>query len=202
MVADALLEAGFRVLGFSDSDESKHGLLRAGVPVRGNDDVQAQDGKSGVRLANGIGVVSGSGSTSLRARVQQRLQAQGWIFISVIHPRTIVSRSARLGEGSQVLGLALSFRQAFMSGQAPSLTLLPSSNMMLSSVTGVKVARRATLCGQTQVGSGSLIGAGAVVRQSITLGEDTIIGAGAVVLRDSPGRETLCGIPARPLGAR
>jgi UDP-perosamine 4-acetyltransferase len=61
------------------------------------------------------------------------------------------------------------------------------------------LASRSTLCGQVRVGAGSLVGAGAVLRQSVSLGDSTVVGAGAVVLRDSAGHETLCGVPARRL---
>jgi sugar O-acyltransferase (sialic acid O-acetyltransferase NeuD family) len=201
VVADALLESGFRVLGFTDRDASRHGLSRTGLPVLGNDDVLPQYGVDGVHLANGIGFVSGPGLTSLRVSVQQKLEAQGWSFISVIHPRAIVSRSAELGEGSQVLAGAI-----VQAGARVGMGTIVNTAAVVEhdAIVGdwCHLAPRATLGGQTRIGAGSLIGAGAVVRQSIILGEDIIVGAGAVVVRNSPGRETLCGVPARPVGPR
>jgi sugar O-acyltransferase (sialic acid O-acetyltransferase NeuD family) len=201
VVADALLEAGTNVLGFTDPDARTHGMLRLGLPILGNDDVLIQYGTDGVRLANGLGFVSGSGRASLRARVQQRLEAAGWTFIGVVHPRAIISRHATLGAGSQVLAGAI-----VQAGAHVGAGTIVNTAAIVEHDTRVgdwcHLAPRATLCGQTRVGAGSLVGAGAVLRQSVTIGEDTLVGAGAVVLRDSPGHETLCGVPARPLGMK
>ena len=201
VVADALLEAGADVLGFTDVDASLHGTQRLGLSVLGNDDVLDRYSADGVRLVNGLGFVSGTGRTSVRARAQQRLEAAGWTFVGVLHPRAIVSRHATIGAGSQVLAGAI-----VQAGARVGANTIVNTAAIVEHDALVgdwcHLAPRATLCGQTRVGSGSLVGAGAVLRQSITIGEDTLVGAGAVVLRDSPGRETLCGVPARPLGTK
>ncbi len=201
VVADALLEAGTNVLGFTDSDASLHGMLRLGLSILGTDDVLSQHSMDTVRLANGLGFVSGTGRASVRARVQQRLEAAGWTFVGVLHPRAVVSRHATLGAGCQVLAGAI-----VQAGARVGANTIVNTAAIVEhdAIVGdwCHLAPRATLCGQTRVGAGSLVGAGAVLRQSITIGVDTLVGAGAVVLRDSPGHETLCGVPARPLGTK
>jgi sugar O-acyltransferase (sialic acid O-acetyltransferase NeuD family) len=198
VVADALLEAGACVLGFTDPDAGKYGAQRLGLPVLGGDDILKRHGQDNVRLANGLGFVNGSGQTSSRARVQQQLVAEGWRFISVIHPRATVSRSATLGDGCQVMAGAIV--QAGASIGAGTI-VNTAAVVEHGAVVGAwcHLASQSTLAGQVRVGAGSLVGAGAVLRQSVSIGDDTIVGAGAVVLRDSPGGETLCGVPARPL---
>ena len=201
VVADALLEAGERVLGFTDADASLHGTTRLGLAVLGGDDALRQYRPEDVRLANGLGFVSGTGRGSVRARAQQRLEAAGWTFVGVRHPRAIVSRHATLGAGSQVLAGAI-----VQAGARVGANTIVNTAAVVEhdAVVGewCHVAPRATLCGQVRVGAGSLVGAGAVLRQSISIGEDTLVGAGAVVVKDSPGRETLCGVPARPPGTK
>lgn len=48
------------------------------------------------------------------------------------------------------------------------------------------------------IGSGVVIGAGAIVLGAITIGERSRIGAGSVVLKDVPCDTTVFGVPARP----
>jgi sugar O-acyltransferase (sialic acid O-acetyltransferase NeuD family) len=201
VVAEALLETGARVLGFTDPDGAKHGTLRLGLPVLGGDDVLAQYESADVRLVNGLGFISGSGRASLRAKMQQRLEARGWSFLGVIHPRAIVSRTATLSNGTQILaGAIVQAGASIGNGTIVNTAAVVEHDAFVGA--WCHLASHSTLCGGTRVGDGSLVGAGAVLRQAVVVGEDTVIGAGAVVLRDSSGHETLCGVPARRLEAK
>ncbi|OQS46753.1 acetyltransferase [Chromobacterium violaceum] len=201
VVADALLESGIEVLGYTDPDARLHGALRLGLPVLGGDEALAGYAPAQVRLVNGLGFVSGSGREAARARTQQALQAQGWTFASAIHPSAWISRHAVLADDAQVLAGAI-----VQAGARIGAGSIVNTGAVVEHDSSVgawcHVATRATLCGQTRIGDGCLIGAGAVLRQSVSLGADTVIGAGAVVLRDSAGGEILCGVPARPIGAK
>ena len=53
-----------------------------------------------------------------------------------------------------------------------------------------------TPCGTVQVGEGSHIGTGAVVRQGIKIGKNALVGA--VVVKDVPPDTLVIGFPARP----
>lgn len=201
VVADALLEAGANVLGFIDPNVCLHGTLRVGLPVLGGDDVLAAWSPNQVLLANGIGFVSGSGQESIRARAQQQLQKQGWIFAPVIHPRALISNYASLAADAQVFaGAILQAGAVIGRGSIINTAAIVEHDTVVGD--WCHVATRATLCGQVRIGDGCLIGAGAIVRQAVELANDTLIGAGAVLLRNSAIGETLCGVPARPLGAK
>lgn len=201
VVADALCEAGTEVLGFIDRDARLHGTLRLGLPVLGAEEALAGHSPSRVQLANGLGFVSGSGRTAVRAGVQLRLQALGWIFAPVIHPRAMISRHAALAADTQVLAGAIVQASATVgAGTIINTAAVVEHDAFVG--TWCHVAPHATLCGQTRVGDGCLIGAGAVLRQSICIGNDTVVGAGAIVLHNSAGGETLCGVPARPFGTK
>jgi acetyltransferase-like isoleucine patch superfamily enzyme len=54
------------------------------------------------------------------------------------------------------------------------------------------------LTGRVAVGEGAHIGAGAVVRQSLTIGARAVVGAGAVVVTDVPADTLVYGVPAKP----
>jgi len=198
VLADALREAGTRVLGFTDPNLCLHGTMRAGLPVLGGDEVLATLSPKDVLLVNGLGFVSGSGRESVRARVQQQLEARSWIFAPVIHPRACISSYASLAADAQVLaGAILQVGSVIGTGSIINTGAIVEHDTIVGD--WCHVAPRATLCGQTRIGDGCLIGAGATVRQSLTLADNTVIGAGAVLLRDSAIGETLCGVPARLL---
>jgi acetyltransferase EpsM len=47
------------------------------------------------------------------------------------------------------------------------------------------------------IGEGSWIGAGAVVKQGVHIGKWAMIGAGAVVIKDVPDNAVVAGVPAK-----
>lgn len=60
----------------------------------------------------------------------------------------------------------------------------------------VTVGHRAVIH-SAQIGSGSLIGIGAVILNQVTIGSGSIVGAGAVVTKSVPGRSLVLGVPAK-----
>lgn len=60
----------------------------------------------------------------------------------------------------------------------------------------VTVGHRAVIH-SAQIGSGSLIGIGAVILNQVTIGSGSIVGAGAVVTKSVPERSLVLGVPAK-----
>jgi len=193
VVADALLAAGVRVLGFVDSDPARHGVVVCGLPVLGSDAVLDEHRPGAALLANGIGGVRAEG---LRRSVQERLEAHGWEFVTVRHPSAVVSSFAHIGAGVQLLAACVVQANARIGkGSIVNTAAVVEHDVELGDF--VHVAPRSLLCGSVVAGAGSHIGAGAVVRQHVRLGEQTMVGAGAIVVGDFPAGSTLVGIPAR-----
>ncbi len=196
VVADALLAAGERVLGFTDADPSRHGQTLCGLPVIGDDRVLDAYTPQTLALANGIGGVGGAVEPPLRSRVQQRLAAQGWQFVAVRHPSAVVSPFARLGAATQLLAACVVQPGACIGeGSIVNTAAVIEHDAVVGA--WVHVAPRALLCGGVKVGAHSHVGAGAVIRQALCIGEGSLVGAGAVVVKDFPGGGLLVGVPAR-----
>ena len=192
VVADALLAAGERVLGFTDADASRHGRMLCGLPVLGDDSVLDSFARADVELANGIG---GTRADALRRTVQRGLEAKGWQFATVAHPAAIVSRFAHVVPGAQLFaGCIVQPEATIGAGCIINTAAVIEHDVQLGEF--VHVACGAVLCGDVTVGATSHSGAAAVVKQGLTLGAGTVVGAGAVVLRDSAGGVTLVGVPA------
>jgi sugar O-acyltransferase (sialic acid O-acetyltransferase NeuD family) len=195
VVADAILSAGGSVLGFTDADPARAGALLCGLPVLGDDSVLAGHLTAEVDLANGIGGL-GEEALPLRQRLQLRLEAQGWRFVSVIHRTAVVSPFARLGAAVQLMAGAIVQPGAQLE---QGCIINTGAVVEHDSVVGQwsQLAPRAVMCGNTRLGAGSHVGAGAVLRQGLVLGAHTRVGAGAVVIKDFAGNGMLLGIPAR-----
>lgn len=196
VVADALLAAGVKVIGFTDPDVARYGQLLCGLPVLGSDAVLEMHVQSAVTLANGIGGAGRPSTHGVRSAVQRRLEAQGWRFVTVQHPSAVVSPFARIADGAQLLATSVIQTGADIgAGCIVNTAAVVEHDTRLEEF--VHVACGAVLCGSVVVGAGSHIGAGSTVREGVTLGAATIVGAGAVVLKNFPSGSVLLGVPAR-----
>ncbi len=200
VVADALLAGGVTVLGFTDANSERHGLVLCGLLVLGDDGVLAEYRSDAVLLANGLGGL-GDERVSVRQQLQQGLENRGWRFCSVVHPRAIVSKFAQIGESVQVMaGSVIQAGASIGIGSVVNTGAVIEHDVSLGAWSNV--APRAVVCGQARIGAVSYVGAGATVRQGVRIGAHTLIGAGAVVVKDFSGDGVLVGVPARPVERR
>ncbi len=195
VVADALLAAGRKVLGFVDVDPGRRDTRPFGLPVLGDDlALQAHD-PTQVSLANGIGGVGRPADAGLRARVQTRLEGDGWSFTTVIHPSAVVSTHASIGPGSQLLaGSVVQPGAAIGRGAIINTRAVVEHDARVGEF--AHVAPGAVLCGNVVIGAGTHVGAGATVRQGVVLGDGVVVGVGAAVVEDFE-RGVLVGVPAQ-----
>ncbi len=61
----------------------------------------------------------------------------------------------------------------------------------------VHIAPGSNLCGEVEVGEGTLIGAGSTIIQGVKIGKWCKIGAGSVVIRDIPDNVVAIGVPCK-----
>jgi sugar O-acyltransferase (sialic acid O-acetyltransferase NeuD family) len=167
-----------------------------GVPVVGDDGDLPRLLADGVRFfAVGLGAV---GDNRPRAALFRLAIEHGLQPLSVQHPSAIVSPSATLAAGCQVLAGAVVGTDAQL-----------GANVIVNSRAVVEhdcrlgehahVASGAVLAGGVTVGAGAHVGAGAVVKQGLRIGSGAIVGAGAAVIDDVADGQTVVGVPARPI---
>jgi sugar O-acyltransferase (sialic acid O-acetyltransferase NeuD family) len=190
-VADLAVECGWTVAGFTDR--------ASGASILGRDEDLTALAAAGTIDAAIVGV--GNAALGRRAGLFQLLKASGIAVATLVHPRAVLSRSSRLGEGVVV----------FAGGVLGSSVEVGNNAVIYSGVIAEHDCRigahaylspGVVLCGGVTVETGGFLGARATVLPNLTVGKEAEVAAGAVVISDVPAGEAVMGVPARPRGAR
>lgn len=184
------------IVGIVDADKHPPGYTVGGVPVVGQDSDLPDLLAAGVSyFLLGIGSI---GPATNRRKVAERVRAMGFEPLTVVHKSAVVSSSAKLGAGCQILAGAVVGPQVNLAeGVIVNTGAIVEHDSVLGSYS--HVASGAVLAGSVRVGSCVHIGAGSVVRQSITIADQVVVGIGSAVVKDVPYGAVIAGVPAEAL---
>jgi len=143
----------------------------------------------------------GIGNNKIRWEKQTLLKQSGARLIQLVHPAATVSKYAVLGAGSVVMANAV-INPFVKIGEACIVNTGSTIDHDCLLDHAVHVSPGVNLAGGVQVGFQSWIGIGACVKQSLKIGSGVMVGAGAVVVQDVPDHLTVVGIPARSQSER
>lgn len=144
------------------------------------------------------------GTPSMRRDVSDRYLECGdrFSYPNLISPFAVMgSQTVRLGRGNVVQAYAL-FTCDTEIGD------LNYFNVHVSVGHDVRIGDFNTLnpacnvSGRVRLASGIMVGTGSKILEGLSIGEGAVLGAGAVVVKDVSDRETVVGVPARPLKGR
>lgn len=139
-------------------------------------------------------VVIGIGDNNTRKNISEKHKHLK--YINLIHPSSIVSKSAIILEGSVIMALS-HVGVAAKIGKHVIVNSCASIDHHCIINDFVHIAPNATLCGSVTVEEGVLIGAGAIVLPGLKIGAWSKIAAGAVVINDIPPGQTYIGKPGK-----
>lgn len=172
----------YAIAGVID-DGLKPGERVLDVPVLGGEADLGRIFEEGVHLA--VNAVGGIGDVGSRIRVFHRLQAAGFRFPTLVHPRATVEPSAQIGPGAQVFtGAYVGSAARLGFGVIVNTHAVVSHDGELGDF--VNISPGALLAGGVKVGAGALIGMGVSVNLGVTIGERARVGNSAVVVGDVP----------------
>lgn len=186
VVIDCIECAGDKVLGILD-DGLEKGSTVLGIPVLGK--IPEYSRHAGRKFMIAIG------SNDVRRRIAESMSVQ---WYTAVHPRAVISRYARIGEGSVVMANAV-VNAGTVIGKHCILNTAAIAEHDNRIGDYVHLSPNVSLGGTVVVGDGVHIGIGAVVKNNISICAGCTIGAGAVVVKNIGESGVYIGVPSKKL---
>ena len=194
VVIDILHEMeDIEILGITSNSLSVNSFF-LGYQVLGDDDVLTQFANQNCFIAMGLG---GYKDNNLREKVYNYVKGLGFNFINAIHPKSIISKTVKLGESVVIFAGAVLNTEVQIGNNTIVLT---GSTIDHETIVGnnVLISAGVTIGAYSKINDNSLLALGSKIISGITIGRNAVVAAGAVVIRDVPDNDTVFGIPAMP----
>lgn len=142
------------------------------------------------------GILVSIGDCAMRWTKYQELQQAGAALVRLIHPKSVVSKYAVIGNGSVVMAGSI-INADVVIGDACIINTGATVDHDCRLGNGVHISPGVHLSGNVLIGNCTWVGVGSTVRQGITIGSSALIGAGSLVVADIHNGALAFGNPAR-----
>jgi len=171
----------YSVRGYVDHSPTK-AMSKLPIDYLGTDDDLPDLLTTSPYVALGLGQIK---SPHLRIDFGQKLALLGAKSPSIISPKATVSSFSKIQDGSIIFHNSLINTDC----KIGKFNIINSATVIEHGVTTedfVHIAPRAIVLGDAFIGYGSFIGAGAIIREGVSVASHCIIGAGVTVMHDVP----------------
>ncbi len=138
------------------------------------------------------------GNNRVRADIQQKLEFEGALFTSLVHPNATIGDGVELGRGTVVMaGVVVNSCAKIGNGVIVNTCSSIDHDCVIDDYTHVSVG--AHIAGTVRVGKKVFVCAGATVINNMSICDECVIGAGAVVVKKITETGIYVGVPAKKL---
>ena len=180
VIAEIAIENKIEIKGFIDEDTTKQKCLGYSVFNEIPTDISK--------------VFISIGNNKIRKEIVNKFSENQ--FLKLIHPKSIISKSAKIELGTVVMG-GVTINAESIIGNHCIINTNSSVDHDCIIEDFAHISPNVALAGNVEIGEGTHIGIGASVIQGIKIGKWCTIGAGAVIIKDVPDGATVVGNPGR-----
>ena len=138
------------------------------------------------------------GDNARRKALFNEMVESGWTPQAVLHPSAILSRDVIVGAGSIILAGAVA-NAASVIGENCIINTAATIDHDCEIGSHSHLAPGCHLAGNVRIAEGCFLGIGTNVIPKIRIGSWSIAGAGSTVISDVAPKNTVVGVPARPI---
>jgi len=151
-----------------------------------------------IKKSNDIPIAFGIGSNSIRAKLFERVQNTEFQIISLIHPSSIISSSAIIGNGTVIMpNVVVNAKATIGEGVILNSSCVVEHECIIDDF--AHLSPNVALAGDVKVGKYTHIGIASNVIQGIIIGTNTVIGAGSTVVKNIENFKKAYGNPCREI---
>lgn len=184
VLIEILLILNRNIVGITDPLLPKGSLSEDRIPIIGDDQAVLDYPPDTIQLVNGVGSLP---RNLLRKDLFIKFESLGYEFSKVIHPSAIISSSASLAPGVQVMAGVI-IQRGVKIGHNCIINTGASLDHDCIIEAHCHIAPGVTMCGGAVVGREVHVGTAATILELVTIGSESIIGAGAVVTKNLNNR--------------
>ncbi|MBN9285019.1 MULTISPECIES: acetyltransferase [unclassified Flavobacterium] len=183
--------AKYNFIGFYDDGLEKGTVVNNHIVLGGIDDLNKTDKKLCVAL--------GIGDPNLKSKIISRITNPDIEFPEMIHPSVLIGKDeVSIGKGTIICaGTIITCNILIKEFVTLNLMCTVGHDTQIGSFASFMPS--VNISGEVKIEDKVYVGTGAKIINQLEIGTGTIIGAGAVVSKSLPAKCTAVGIPAKPI---